>query len=185
MMWLLLAVSEEITKWSDIISNVVQEKWGVVAGSLTIATVTPILINQIWATIRSWVVSSKTKKRNITLQTKLDESVEKLQKAKDDFAQLISTGFSSLESKADTKTEYMKKIKQEAINKVLGLNQEASTLITQAKDVVSEKISTLSESIDTKIDETVAKVDEIVADPVAINEIVATVKKKTKKIIKE
>lgn len=187
MLSLFLTVAEEVTKYTDIISNVIGARFGELLGIVSIPTIAGILINQSWATVRGWITTKKKKKADLKLVDKLNAITNKIENAENSYTDKLvssmSSRFDELETKYSSRSEEIAKAKSIAINKVLGISE----VISEATNKVSETATNTLSTADVKVDEvidTVISTGDVQAPIIAnqADEIVEKVSKKAKKI---
>jgi len=175
MFTLLLTVAEEVTKYTDIITNVISQRFGEIIGIVSIPVLSSIIINQTWATIRGAIAGAKRKKANLEITNKLQNVITKVTEAEDTYTEKIvktmSSKFEDLEKKYSNRSEEIAKAKNIAINKVLGISDKIKDKTEEVAEETTEKVEVINTKTDEVLDEIVKIGDKEVEN---INEKIET-----------
>ena len=91
----LLSASEWVTTQVDMITGVIQNNWATILAIFT----SPVIISQIWGTIRTAIVSKKTALSNLRMVNKIEEASAKTlrsNKLSENITNAINSGFDSI-----------------------------------------------------------------------------------------
>lgn len=182
-MMFLLSASEWVTSQIDVVTGIIQNNWATILAIFS----SPIVISQIWGTIRTAIVSKKTALSNLKLVNKIEEAsakaIEASNKLTENVTNAVNSGFDSITLKNEKLEAKKKEIQQKAIAKILTGNSKATLKIQNATELLKESAEEVEAEVVEVIDEVVDVAEEVVEQVIEKVE-EATPKVEIKEVIK-
>lgn len=180
----LLSASEWVTTQVDMITGVIQNNWATILAIFT----SPVIISQIWGTIRTAIVSKKTALSNLRMVHKIEEAsaktIEASNKLSENITNAINSGFDSIALKNEKLEAKKKEIQQKAIAKIIAGNSKTTLKIQNATELLKETAEEVEAEAVEVIDEVVEVAEEVVEQVIEKVEEAEPIKTDVVKVIK-